>query len=168
MRTSFPAPYWYMFIWFEGFMMTAGAVQAIVAPRALLELSMPNIDYADPLGPLLFQMAGSWLVLVWMRVMMAVFYPTNLAVWRHLIGASLVSDCFYLTGNVMDLGLARFLNPARWSSGDALTILTTIPPLVAKVFFLAGVGLHNQRAAAVRLDKEPTSSAPTSTAKRAH
>lgn len=65
----------------------------------------------------------------------------DVRVWTSLLTAGLLSDLIYTSSLIEDLGPAVFWNPMKWSLIHAFTLLTTIPPLLLKVAFIARVGL---------------------------
>lgn len=122
-------------------MAAGGAIQALFAPRALLRLELPSVPYSPALYPLFPQHAGAWLMLAFHDAVTLRVYRDDVRVWRLVLGAALLSDLGYVYSLLVAMGVAHFLNPLTWSGAEALTVVTTVVPLVAKVAFEAGVGL---------------------------
>ncbi|KAK6845176.1 hypothetical protein PG995_015286 [Apiospora arundinis] len=122
-----PLTYRVIFNYVEPLLATLGAVQAVVAPRDLLRLSLPSVPYTTAMYPLFPQMCGG--------------LAHDVHIWKHILGAAILSDLGYTAGLAHSMGLAWFCNPLRWDATNAFTVVSTLLPLLAKILFVVGVGL---------------------------
>ncbi|KAI1185092.1 hypothetical protein F5B17DRAFT_48419 [Nemania serpens] len=138
-----PAPYRVLFTTLEPLLATSGAVQAFFFPSSLLGATMPSVPYTPSLAPLFTQMTGAWLMLAFHDAvaLRSAPYADDVRAWRHTLAASAISDLFYAAALVQGTGAARLLNPLRWDLMNAVTVVTTLGPFLAKLCFLAGLGL---------------------------
>ncbi|KAK8086935.1 hypothetical protein PG994_001909 [Apiospora phragmitis] len=135
-----PLTYRIIFNYAEPLMATLGAVQAVVAPRDLLRLSLPSVPYTTAMYPLFSQMCGAWLMFAFHDVVTLRIYQ-HVHIWKHILGAAILSDLGYVASLVQSMGLAWFCSPLRWDGANAFTVVSTLLPLLAKIFFVLGVGL---------------------------
>lgn len=163
MPSTIPHPYRILFTTLEPLLATAGALQALFFPSALLSSTVPSVPYAPNLSPLFTQMTGSWLMLafhdfVTLRSVAADDNNSNneeeVRVWRHTLAASSISDVFYNASLVQGMGAAVFFNPLRWDPVTAVAVITSVGPFVGKLCFLAGVGLPKTEAARKRGERK--------------
>ncbi|KAE9963874.1 hypothetical protein BLS_008676 [Venturia inaequalis] len=139
-RCQIPFVYRLTFNWIEPLLAFGGAVQSYVSPRALLAIQTPSVQYHDSMHPIFTQLAAGWVLLAFNDAV-TLRLTQDVRVWTSLLTAGLLSDIIYTSSLVEDLGPAVFWNPAKWSFIHAFTLLTTIPPLLLKVAFIARIGL---------------------------
>lgn len=139
-KNQIPFVYRLTFNWIEPVLAFGGAIQSYIAPRALLAIQTPSVQYNDSLHPIFTQLAGGWTLLAFNDAV-TLRLTQDVRVWTSLLTAGLLSDIIYTSSLIEDLGPAVFWNPAKWSFIHAFTLLTTIPPLLVKVAFIARVGL---------------------------
>ncbi|KAI1364204.1 hypothetical protein F5Y08DRAFT_217749 [Xylaria arbuscula] len=142
-----PRAYRVLFTTFEPLLATAGAIQALFFPSALINSTVPSVPYSPSLSPLFTQMTGSWLMLAYhdFVVLRCDSYRDDVRVWRHTLAASAISDVFYISSLVQSMGPTLFFNPLRWNIVTTVAIITSVAPFLGKLSFLAGVGLPRQR-----------------------
>ncbi|ORY64102.1 uncharacterized protein BCR38DRAFT_434011 [Pseudomassariella vexata] len=143
--STIPLPYLLVFHYVEPLFATLGALQALLSPGALVHMSLPSISYTPALRPLFTQLAGSWLMFAFHDAVTLRIYRDDVRIWRHILGAAILSDVGYTASLVQSMGWEWFLNPLRWDLVNGFTILSTVGPLVAKVLFVLGVGVPGDR-----------------------
>lgn len=139
-ENQIPFVYRLTFNWIEPVLAFGGAIQSYVSPRALLAIQTPSVQYHDSMHPIFTQLAGGWVLLAFNDAV-TLRLTQDVRVWTSLLTAGLLSDIIYTSSLIEDLGPAVFFNPAKWSFIHAFTLLTTIPPLLIKVAFIARIGL---------------------------
>ncbi|KAI1344097.1 hypothetical protein F5Y15DRAFT_187501 [Xylariaceae sp. FL0016] len=141
-----PAPYRILFTIIEPLFATLGALQSLLTPSLLASTTHPSITYTPALRPLFTQSAGAWLMLAFHDAftLRAPAYARDLRLWRHVLAAALLSDVGYTAGLVQSMGPRLFADPRRWDAASGITVVTTVVPMLAKVAFLAGVGLREE------------------------
>ena len=131
------------FLYLEPFFATLGALSILFYPLTYLELGQPNTapHYHPALQPLFTTLAGGWLLLAFHDlVTLRMFRPGSDAsletcekVWRCVLAAGLLSDVFYVTCLVQDLGLMWIVRIDEWRGIDWFTMSSTVWPMGLKV-----------------------------------
>lgn len=142
-----PIPFIYRlcFNYIEPLMAFSGALQVHFSPESYLKIALPSLVYKPSDQPLFTQILGGWLIIAFHDAITLRVFSHDVRVWSFILGATLLSDLSYGYSFYQDVGLARLLNPLLWSGGDWVMMVTTLPPLVLKITFLAGLGLRGQR-----------------------
>jgi hypothetical protein len=135
-----PFAYRLCFHWYEPLLAFLGAIQSYLSPKDLCATATPGVQYHESMHPIFTQLAGGWVLLAFNDAV-TLRLTQDVRVWTSLLTAGLLSDIIYTSSLYEDLGPAIFWNPAKWTFIHALTLGTTIPPLLLKIAFIARIGL---------------------------
>ncbi|KAI0388987.1 hypothetical protein F5Y17DRAFT_463167 [Xylariaceae sp. FL0594] len=153
---TIPLPYTLLLTIFEPVLALSGALNALLSPHTLLSATLPSLPYTPALRPLMVHLSGSWLLLAYhdFFVLRSERYRNDIALWRHTLLASSLSDLAYISGLVLSMGWRRFLGVKGWDVMTAVTVITTVVPFVGKLCFLAGVGLPKKERRGVVVERK--------------
>ncbi|CAO1622860.1 unnamed protein product [Parajaminaea phylloscopi] len=156
-----PVPFVYRLVLgtIEPLLTVGGVFQLLVFPGSQLAITTPSLahrfyplvngvrvhtDDADLLQTLLWQIAGGWVMLTLLEVLLLHYLrPHDLGLWRGLHCCVLLgSDLCYIVA--LALGLPeKGAPPLAWvtNAGAWATIILTILPLSARLGLVLGIGL---------------------------
>lgn len=135
-----PLFYQITFNWVEPLLALGGATQAYFSPNELVAIATPNTRYDASMHPFFTQIAGGWILMAFNDAV-TLRLTQDVRIWTSLLAAGFLSDLLYILSLYEDLGAAVFWNPLSWSSVNWLTMVTTLPPMLIKFAFIAGLGL---------------------------
>ena len=88
----------------------------------------------------MIQIGGAWLHLGLMDIFV-LRLAQDVSVWRACLFASMVSDACYIASMTTDWGMQAMLSPGAWGAEKWMSMGLTMPFTLAKLAFIAGVGL---------------------------
>lgn len=88
-----PLFYRAILLWIEPLFAIGGVFQAIFDPEGLLKLSLPGVRYTDDMYPLLLGTAGSWLLLVYQKVVTLRKCPDR-KTWNDIMLSHALADVY--------------------------------------------------------------------------
>jgi len=88
----------------------------------------------------MIQIGGAWLHLGLMDIVV-LRLTQDVSVWKACLFGSAVSDACYIASMTTDWGIQAMLSPGAWGTDEWISMGLTVPFTLAKLAFIAGVGL---------------------------
>jgi hypothetical protein len=140
--TSIPFSYRLILSTLEPLFALSGVYSILFDPAFYNTMLTRNTIPYDPRSDFLYSaMAGGWLVIVFIEVVMLRAFD-DVRLWKYLCASILLSDGLYAVSAAQAVGgWASWANVTEWSVNDVTVFLVTAVPILVRLLVIFGVGV---------------------------